>query len=87
MRKLKIELDSGQTITVRPPTVKQYYKDRTQIKGDDDLFAFVALVYSRNDEGVTFTVDDILDFTIDDLNRFTDVYLAWVRNEKESDPN
>ena len=88
MRKLKIELDCGQIITVHPPTVKQYYKDRGNIKSDEDLFAHIADVYSRNDEGIVFTGDDVLEkFTTDDFDFYTNGYLKWVKNVKENDPN
>ena len=89
MRTIKVTLDSGRTITVLPPTVRQYYKERIGISGDDDaVFRFMADVYSRNEEGISFTADEVLDtFTTDDFNFFWNEFLEWVKNEKKNNPN
>lgn len=88
MRKIKIELDSGLIITVRPPTVRQFYEERAEIKTRDDCYRFIAAVLSRNDEGITFTSEQVLDeFTTDDYNYFWREYIEWVVDEHETNPN
>lgn len=89
MRSLSVKLDCGRTITVLPPTVRQYYVDRTSLADNDmAVFRFMAEVYSRNTEGVTFTADDVLDtFTTDDFSFFWDDFMEWVKEEKENNPN
>ena len=75
-RKLIVSLDSGLTITVRPPTVRQFYEQRPAIKKNSETYAFIAEVYSRNDEGIKFTAEQVLnEFTTDDF-RF------WFMNMK-----
>ena len=40
-RKLIVSLDSGLTITVRPPTVKQFYEQRPAIKKNSETDAMI----------------------------------------------
>jgi hypothetical protein len=89
VRTLKITLSDGRTITVLPPTVRQYYIDRTSLADNDmAVFRFMAEVYSRNEEGIIFTADDVLDtFTTDDFSFFWDDFLDWVKQEKNENPN
>ena len=88
MRKFKVELDCGTKLTVHPPTVRQFFEERAAIKTDADTFRFIAAVYSRNDENITFTPDDVLDkFTSDDYFFFTNNFMDWLTGEKKNDPN
>lgn len=87
-RKLIVSLDSGLTITVRPPTVRQFYEQRPAIKKNSETYAFIAEVYSRNDEGIKFTAEQVLnEFTTDDFRFFMEDYIGWVVHEHENDPN
>ena len=82
-RKLIVSLDSGLTITVR-----QFYEQRPAIKKNSETYAFIAEVYSRNDEGIKFTAEQVLnEFTTDDFRFFMDDYIGWVVHEHENDPN
>lgn len=88
MRRFNFKLDNGTALTIKPPTLRQYYKGLLIAKNDPQLFRSVAEICNRNDEGTEVTEEYIVDnFTTDDLYRFTKDFPAWVNGEKESDPN
>ena len=88
MRKFKVTLDNGMKLNIHPPTVRQYYEKYISAGNDEDIYGTIAEMISRNDEGITFTAEDILDkFTVDDFSGFIEDFPEWVRKEKESDPN
>lgn len=88
MRKFNFKLDNGKRFTIKPPTLRQYYKGLLTAENDPQLFRSVAEICNRNDEGTEVTEEYIVDnFTTDDLHRFMMDFPAWVNGEKESDPN
>lgn len=88
MRRFKFRLDNGTEFTIKPPTLRQYYKGLLLAQTDPQLFRSVAEICSRNDEGTEITEEYIVDnFTTDDLQRFMKEFPAWINTEKESDPN
>lgn len=88
MRKFKLTLDNGTKLNIHPPTVRQYYEKYISAGNDEDIYGTIAEMISRNDEGITFTAEDILDkFTVDDFSGFIEDFPELVRKEKESDPN
>lgn len=88
MRKFKFTLDSGQTLTVNPPSVRLYYKKYASAKSDNDLFSAIAEICNNNDEKIPVTADYLFDnFTVTDLQRFTADFPSWINGEKDNDPN
>lgn len=88
MRRFNFKLDNGTALTIKPPTLRQYYKGLLIAKNDPQLFRSVAEICNRNDEGIEVTEEYFVDnFTTDDLHRFVKDFPAWVNDEKESDPN
>lgn len=88
MRRFNFKLDNGTVFTIKPPTLRQYYKGLLIAKNDPQLFRSVAEICSRNDEGTEVTEEYVVDnFTTDDLHRFMKELPAWVNSEKEADPN
>ncbi len=88
MRRFNLKLDNGTALTIKPPTLRQYYKGLLLAKNDPQLFRSVAEICGRNDEGTEITEEYVVDnFTTDDFHRFMKAFPAWVNGEKESDPN
>lgn len=88
MRKFKLTLDNGTKLHIHPPTVRQYYDKYLSAGNDEDVYRTIAEMVSRNDEGITFTRDDVIDkFTVDDFAGFIEDFPDWIVNEKESNPN
>lgn len=88
MRKFKLTLDNGTKLHIYPPTVRQYYDKYLSAGNDEDIYRTIAEMVSRNDEGITFTRDDVIDkFTVDDFSGFIEDFPDWIVNEKDSDPN
>lgn len=88
MRKFRFTLDSGQTLTINPPSVRLYYKKYASAKNDFAMFEAIAEICSNNDEKIPVTVDYLLDnFTVVDLQKFTADFPKWLNGEKENDPN
>ncbi len=87
MRKFRFETDNGQKFTIHPPRLSVYTRF-IRARKDADVYAAMAEIISNNDEDVKIDGESIPDsFTVDDFNRFFDSFSAWVKNEKESDPN
>lgn len=88
MRKFKLTLGNGTKLHIHPPTVRQYYDKYLSAGNDEDVYRTIAEMVSRNDEGITFTRDDVIDkFTVDDFSGFIEDFPDWIVNEKDSDPN
>ena len=88
MRRFEFTLDNGTTLTIKPPTLRQYYKGLLKAKNDPQLFGSVAEICNANDEGIEITGEYVIDnFNTDDLSRFLKELSAWVKGERESDPN
>lgn len=72
MRKFEFSLDSGQTLTINPPSARLYYRKYVSAKSDNALFEAIAEICNNNDEKIPVTVDYVLDsFSVIDLQRFT----------------
>jgi len=81
-------MDNGTRLHIHPPTVSQYYDKYFAASEDEEVYSTIAEIVSRNDEGITFTADDISNkFTVVDIIRFIGDFPEWIRKEKESDPN
>lgn len=88
MRRFKLTLDNGTELTIKPPTLRMYYKELLKPKNDPQLFNAVAEICNRNDEGIRITEEYVIDnFTTDDLDRFMHDFPKWVKNERSADPN
>lgn len=88
MRRFIFELENGTVLTIKPPTLRMYYKELLTAKNDPQLFNAVAHICNRNDEEIIITEEYVIDnFTVDDLSRFMRELPAWVNNEKKNDPN
>lgn len=88
MRKFRFNLDDGTKLTIHPPTVRQYYEKYLPAEYNKETCSTIAEIISRNDEGVTFTAEDIIDkFTVDDFSLFVEKFPEWIIKERESDPN
>lgn len=88
MRRFAFELDSGTKLSIKPPTVRMYYKGLLIAKTDPELYRSIAEICSRNDEGIALSEEYIIDnFTTDDLARFMRDFPAWVNEERRADPN
>ena len=88
MRRFDLMLDNGTRLTIKPPTLRMYYKELLTAKNDPQLFNAVADICNRNDENVPITPEYVIDnFTTDDLSRFMRELPAWISSERTSDPN
>lgn len=88
MRKFKFTMESGQILTINPPSVRLYYKKYASAKNDATLFEAIAEICNNNDEKIPITIDWVLDsFTVTDLQRFTAEFPKWINGERDSDPN
>lgn len=88
MRRFNFTLDNGTALTIKPPTVRMYYKELLNAKNDPQLFNAVANICNRNDENISITEEYVVDnFTTDDLDRFMRELPAWVKSERSADPN
>ncbi|NLT08215.1 MAG: hypothetical protein GXY08_01760 [Ruminococcus sp.] len=88
MRRFKFTLDNGTRLTIKPPTLRQYYKGLMIAKTDPQLFRSIAEICNANDEGIPITEEYVIDnFNTDDLSNFLRELPAWVKEERASDPN
>lgn len=88
MRKFNLKLENGTHLTVKPPTLKSYYKGLISAKTDDEIFSAVAEICNRNYENTEINLEFVLNnFTVDDFSNFVKDFSEWVQNEKQSDPN
>lgn len=88
MRKFSFKLDSGLTLTIKPPTVRQYYKGLVRAKNDLELFNAVAEICNNNDENIRINQEYVIDnFTVDDFHRFIKELPEWIEKTRNSDPN
>ncbi len=88
MRKFVFRLDSGEVLTIKPPTVRQYYKGLLKAKNDPELFVSIAEICNNNDENIRINQEYIIDnFTVDDFHRFMKELPEWIENVRNSDPN
>ena len=88
MRRFLFTLDNGTKLTIKPPTVRQYYKGLKTASTDVQLFRAIADICSRNDENIPVTEEYVIDnFTVDDLHRFFKDFTVWVDSVRSSDPN
>lgn len=88
MRRFEFTLDNGTKLSIKPPTLRMYYKGLLNAKNDPQLFGSVAEICTRNDENINITEEYVIDnFTVDDLNRFMKELPAWVSAERKADPN
>lgn len=88
MRKFNFKLDNGTTLTIKPPTLRMYYKGLLTAKNDPELFNAIADICNQNVEGINVTEEYVIDnFTTDDFSRFMKQLPAWINSERNSDPN
>lgn len=88
MRKFIFKLDSGQTLTINPPSARLYYRKYASAKNDNELFEAIAEICNNNNEKIPVTVNYILDdFSVVDLQRFTAEFPKWINETRDSDPN
>ena len=88
MRRFVFKFGEGNKLTIKPPTLRDYYKGLLAADSDEQLFAAVAAICGRNDENIQINSDFIIDnFTTDDLSRFMIDLPAWVKSERKADPN
>lgn len=88
MRRFIFILDNGTQLTIKPPTLRMYYKGLRCAKTDPQLFNAVAEICGRNDENISVNEEYVIDnFTTDDLSRFLKELPAWIDNVRASDPN
>ena len=88
MRKFVFRLDSGEVLTIKPPTVRQYYKELLKSKNDPELFVSIAEICNNNDENIRINQEYVIDnFTVDDFHRFMKELPEWIENVRNSDPN
>lgn len=88
MRRFVFTLDNGTVLSIKPPTLRMYYKELLTAKNDPQLFNAVADICNRNDEGIAVTEEYVIDnFSVDDLSRFMMDLPEWIRAEREKSPN
>lgn len=88
MRRFNFTLDNGTALTIKPPTLRMYYKELKTAKTDPQLFNAIAHICDRNDEDIRITEEYVIDnFTVDDLRRFMKELPEWIAGEREADPN
>lgn len=88
MRRFNFKLDNGTALTIKPPTLRMYYKGLLNAKNDPQLFSAVAEICNRNDENIAITEEYVIDnFTTDDLTRFMKELPVWINSERKADPN
>lgn len=88
MRRFVFTLDNGAVLSIKPPTLRMYYKELLTAKNDPQLFNAVADICNRNDEGIAVTEEYVIDnFSVDDLSRFMKDLPEWIRAEREKNPN
>ena len=88
MRRFRFALENGVKLSIKPPTLRDYYKGLLVADSDEQLFAAVAAICGRNDENIPVNADFIIDnFSTDDLSRFMTELPAWVKSERKADPN
>lgn len=88
MRKFRFTLDSGQVLTINPPSNRLYYLKYSVAKNDLQLFEAIAEICNNNNEKIPVTTDYVLDsFTICDLQRFTKEFPEWLFKVRDNDPN
>ena len=88
MREFVFVLDNGTSLSVKPPTLRMYYKEFLKAKNDPELFNAVANICNRNYNEIEVTEEYVIDnFTTDDLKRFMKDLPAWVNAERNADPN
>ena len=76
------------TLTIKLPTVRQYYKGLLKAKNDPELFVSIAEICNNNDENIRINQEYIIDnFTVDDFHRFMKELPEWIENVRNSDPN
>lgn len=88
MRRFSFKLDNGTILTIKPPTLRMYYKGLLTAKNDPQLFNAIADICNRNEENIPVSEEYVIDsFTTDDLTRFMKQLPAWINSERNSDPN
>lgn len=83
--------DNGRVLHIEPPKLKTMNRLGELQKGSHtikDIAAAVAKLISKNKEGRKVTADNVMDWMdSDQVAAFIMAYLAWVRDEKQNDPN
>ena len=88
MRRFILKLDNGVKLTIKPPTLRMYYKGLLNAKTDPQLFAAIADICNVNDENIPVSEEYVVDnFNVDDFSRFMKDFPAWISRERDSDPN
>lgn len=88
MRRFNLKLDNGVKLTIKPPTLRMYYKGLLNAKTDPQLFSAIADICNANDEEIPVTEEYVIDnFNTDDFSRFMKDFPAWISREREADPN
>ena len=88
MRRFYFTLENGVKLTIKPPSLKAYYKGFLKAKTDEELFGSIAEICSRNDQDIQVDVDFILEnFSTDDLAEFARRFPKWIQGERDADPN
>lgn len=80
MRVYNFKLDSGETIAVKPPKLRQY-NNLLAAKSDSEAIKAIADIIGRD---IDYVYDN---FTTDDAKRFLYSFPAWIQETKQSDPN
>lgn len=79
-RTFELTLDSGETLTLGAPKLKDY-NALMAAQNDSQIIAAAADIIGKDAE---YILDN---FTTDDIKRFIRNFPAWVQGVKESDPN
>ena len=88
MRRFNFKLDNGTQLTIKPPTLRAYYKGFLNAKTDPQLFNAIAEICTQNEENIKVTEEYVIDnFNVDDLSRFVRELPAWISSERKTDPN